>query len=881
MVLTDETVRRRQSDIARSPNLQRLRGRLLTFLEPVLDGSIPPIPGKARLSTRGGACPDDGTRLQFDPLSPSTHVCPMCGSAVTGAEHDATWRWWYHLWLSERILQLGLLARLTGEPALADRGAQLLRDYADHYATLPNRDNVLGPTRVFFSTYLESIWLAQLSVAADLCASPSEPDDRVRRMIAESARLIREFDEGWSNRQVWNNTAMIAAGLFLGDAALIEHAVAGRHGIVAQLATAVTDDGLWFEGENYHFFALRGMQLAAELIRCTERDLYADAVMGPKLERMYVTPIHTLYPDRTVPARGDAPFGVSIAQPRFAELWEVGWARTSDPRIEHVLADLYATEYSHTEDRGFVEIAEHEVHRPPGKVTRDQLGWRALLWMRVESPALRRLPNEPVRVLDHAGVTIVRPTPDTYVSVDTGGDRGGHGHPDMLQANLFLGDPVCVDPGTGSYVDASLHWYRGALAHNGPSVAELGQLNHTGACQAADAADGWGWCRAVGHDVLGLGSRVQRTVVVGGDVIVDSVEVDVSDDTMVVLPIHLRGGVAQMDDPLRLKACEGGASVALLPRPRETISRAEGLGPPNLALGPGEPEPFVLRRAEGSGTWRQVYARRGVGLDQVEWVHGELRVRCSAGDIGIRLADSGVTIREASGREIVLDGRRDHTHTPPRPRPRPRRVLAVPRLDDVPAPEEWLARIPSQYVHALGIDHYRQSEMPYDASRSVRARAAVAVTRHAVVFAVDVVKEDLVFRGADDANPRLDNEQADIHSDGVQCYVGRDAWSGVLGVPDRNSHDVRCVSLNTNAPAVPEFSGQWCTTSQGYAVVMACVFESPLDQGERFPVEFVVNEMYSNRERRAGQLVLSGGRGWVYLRGDRESPVRALDAEVV
>ena len=29
-------------------------------------------------------------------------------------------------------------------------------------------------------------------------------------------------------------------------------------GIRAQLTTAVTSDGLWFEGENYHFFALRG-----------------------------------------------------------------------------------------------------------------------------------------------------------------------------------------------------------------------------------------------------------------------------------------------------------------------------------------------------------------------------------------------------------------------------------------------------------------------------------------------------------------------------------------------------------------------------------------------------------------------------------------------
>jgi hypothetical protein len=52
-----------------------------------------------------------------------------------------------------------------------------------------------------------------------------------------------------------------------------------------------------------------------------------------------------------------------------------------------------------------------------------------------------------------------------------------------------------------------------------------------------------------------------------------------------------------------------------------------------------------------------------------------------------------------------------------------------------------------------------------------------------------------------------------------------------------------------------------------------------VERGSRIPVNVVVNEMYSNRERRAGQLALSGG-GWVYLRGDREHPAASLVAEV-
>jgi len=45
-------------------------------------------------------------------------------------------------------------------------------------------------------------------------------------------------------------------------------------------------------------------------------------------------------------------------------------------------------------------------------------------------------------------------------------------------------------------------------------------------------------------------------------------------------------------------------------------------------------------------------------------------------------------------------------------------------------------------------------------------------------------------------------------------------------------------------------------------------------------VQVVVNEMYADRTRRAGQLVLSGGAGAVYLRGDREHPANAAAAEV-
>ena len=105
--------------------------------------------------------------------------------------------------------------------ALARRDARLRRRsprvvldaYADAYLRYPNVDNVLGPTRLFFSTYLESIWLLQICVALDLLGggaiSPgvSAPACAIASS-SRAARSSRSYDEGASNRQVWNDAAL-------------------------------------------------------------------------------------------------------------------------------------------------------------------------------------------------------------------------------------------------------------------------------------------------------------------------------------------------------------------------------------------------------------------------------------------------------------------------------------------------------------------------------------------------------------------------------------------------------------------------------------------------------------------------------------------------
>ena len=143
---------------------------------------------------------------------------------------------------------------------------------------------------------------------------------------------------------------------------------------------------MWYEGENYHFFALRGFLLAAELLRGIGVDLYGSDGPHDRLSDMFVAPIRTLLPDLTLPARGDSPFGVSLLQPRFAELWEVGWARTANPPLESLLASLYSADLPDRGDHGFEELAEQEQNRPASRLQRGLLGWKSLLLMNVAEP---------------------------------------------------------------------------------------------------------------------------------------------------------------------------------------------------------------------------------------------------------------------------------------------------------------------------------------------------------------------------------------------------------------------------------------------------------------------------------------------------------------
>ncbi|HEX4634161.1 MAG TPA: hypothetical protein VH163_10020, partial [Gemmatimonadales bacterium] len=327
MVIREEIEQRRQ-DVTSSATLGSLYARLEARTARVL-AAPPTIPVyKGMLSADGGFCPADHSVLVFDPASPSSHRCPACGKTYSGERHDQWWARHQHLWLAERAAEMATVAALGQKPDAARGAAALLSEYSRRYLTYPNRDNVLGPSRLFSSTYAESMWVLNYLGAAWLlneCGTLNQDTlSAVKQVADEAANLIGEFDEGFSNRQTWNNAALTAIAVWFEDEDLAKRAIEGETGLIAHLR-GYRKDGLWYEGENYHLFAMRGLVAGLGWARHAGIDLDADEKLQARIEDVLLAPSFSALPDLTFPARKDSRFGVSLAQPMYLDTWEVAF----------------------------------------------------------------------------------------------------------------------------------------------------------------------------------------------------------------------------------------------------------------------------------------------------------------------------------------------------------------------------------------------------------------------------------------------------------------------------------------------------------------------------------------------------------------------------
>ena len=137
---------------------------------------------------------------------------------------------------------------------------------------------------------------------------------------------------------------------------------------------------------------------------------------------------------------------------------------------------------------------------------------------------------------------------------------------------------------------------------------------------------------------------------------------------------------------------------------------------------------------------------------------------------------------------------------------------------------------------------------------------------------------------------RLDNEPDDVHSDGVQVYVASDEGEGkgdegvgYVIVPESEGRALRVRATSDTAGDPAGVRGAWQRMDRGFRVTLGMAWPEwqRAHVGGRVRFDLLVNEMLPGRLRRAGQLVWSGGNGWVWLRGDRQDPERMGVLELV
>jgi hypothetical protein len=886
VLVSPETLERRRAEIAAAPALVTLQARLAAELAEFVARPLYVPDAKALLSRWGSACRDDGAELAFDPWSPQAHRCTRCGRIWATEQSHRWWVYWYQLWLAERCWQSALLGVLDGDARLEARALEALAGLAERYLTYPNADNVLGPSRPFFSTYLESIWVLQLAASASLLGEHARLPADLERDLASglfrpSADTIADFAEPRSNRQVWNAAALLALGSVLGDAALRERAARGPAGVLATLDDGLLDDGLWYEGENYHWFALRGLAWGAELLRTAgELDLWTSGTdVGRKFRAAFRAPVLTALPDFTYPARRDSRFGISLRQRRMAELWELSLARAAWPGVASLLGHVYDASVPVVEG-GAGLITEVERQEPPSGVRRDGLGWKGLLWAAPELPHEAEDAWPPTSAhLEATGLAVFRRDGGrTYVSLDYGEPGGGHGHPDRLNLTLFAaGIPWLVDFGTGSYVSPRLPWYRSTLAHNAPLVDGLSQAEARGVCVGYAEGNGYGWvCAQLPDGTAFDGVGVQRTVVVTPGYVLDVLQMaSAVGERMLALPWHGWGRVASHQLGVTFERADGALPVYLAGRQAFQVQLSRAPGPPVPgAVDEAEDLEFAVVVSTGEMVTLVACVDHGGAVEEVECHEQEFVVRLADGGMHSHgPTEHGWRIDLGRGDPIELGGARELPEEPaPAEAPRKEERVAAARslaVRQAPALDGTLDgfRLDAPLVLDRA-EQFRRAEEPWGGAGAFSAHAYLNHEGSTVYLAVEVTAPDPSFRPRGAADPEWDNESPDIHSDGIQVYLDSVSFLGWLVVPDADAASRLRVAAVRGTDASPEMlHGAWQPTERGYRIT--CAIELP-DDLQDFGFDLCVNRFGEGRERRVGQLVWSGARGArLYLAGDR------------
>ncbi|UEJ81408.1 heparinase II/III family protein [Brachybacterium halotolerans subsp. kimchii] len=251
---------------------------------------------------------DDGTRLEFDPSSPTVHRCPTCGSVRRGEPYDGAWRTTMHNLVASHAQRAALLIRLEDDSAAQAAGVEALERIIAHYATTytehPLHGDKVGQGRVMPQNLDEAIWAIAL-LRAVRWAEPELPVRVTAHAEQLASAVVRVLEPQLAmvhNIHCWILAALAECSARTGDAALRERVHHGPFGIAAQIREGFRAEGIWYETSLfYHYYALSALLSYRE---ATGPDGLSDAE-DSALRRAITAPAHLAYSDGLLPAYGD------------------------------------------------------------------------------------------------------------------------------------------------------------------------------------------------------------------------------------------------------------------------------------------------------------------------------------------------------------------------------------------------------------------------------------------------------------------------------------------------------------------------------------------------------------------------------------------------
>ncbi len=191
-------------------------------------------------------------------------------------------------------------------------------------------------------------------------------------------------------------------------------------------------------------------------------------------------------------------------------------------------------------------------------------------------------------------------------------------------------------------------------------------------------------------------------------------------------------------------------------------------------------------------------------------------------------------------------------------------------------------RIEGALSMLLDEPHYVRTDASWREADCPTALVQLAATAADFVVDVDVRTGAIVCSGTPTENG-LDNERADINADGLQWYLAdahEQGWVAAALVVPATEQAARVTPLVPGMSVQPDID--WVATVTGWAMRLRWRrAQLPRRNDGTIRFDLVINERPIDRERRRGQLVLSGGGGFGYLRGDRHEPARSLRLSLV